>query len=161
MTQCTSNEVVRYKQSDEPQQLSRAPLPSRQRCLRLNPKLKGKKGNPNVNTTSQLQFVFLSLLLSHKHMHIHLKQSCVPEVKTFLRRESLKIQHPVTFVLIAVLLLVSISVINEVFLDWQGAFTQILITFSTYNLGFRIKIAVRRNMQVNADFFKAHCFWTY
>lgn len=111
--------------------------------------------------TSQLQFICLSLLLSHKHMHIHLKQSCVPEVKTFLRKESLKILHPVTFVLIAVLLLVSISVINEVFLDWKGDFTPMLITLSTYNLGFRIKIVLRKNMQVHADFFKAHCFWMY
>lgn len=76
-------------------------LPLGQRCLRLNLKLK-RRGNPNINITSQLQFIFLSLLLSHKHMHIRLKQAYIPEVKTFLRKGSLKIQHSVTFALIAV-----------------------------------------------------------
>lgn len=81
-------------------------VPLGQRCLRPNLKLK-RRGNPNINITSQLQFLFLSLLLSHKHMHIRLKQSSIPEVKAFLRKESLKIQHLVTFALIAVLVLVS------------------------------------------------------
>lgn len=82
-------------------QLSGAPSSLGAKVLKTKPKTE-RRGNPNINITSQLQFIFLSLLLSHKHVHIRLKQSYIPEVKTFLRKESLKIQHSVTFALIAV-----------------------------------------------------------
>lgn len=42
-------------------------------------------------------------------MHIHLERSYIPEEKKTLGKESLKSQHPVAFVLMAVKLLMSHS----------------------------------------------------